>query len=265
MVLLLWCLRASAEGPRSAESALEVWAMAIGVGGVIRFRSVDDIVSEAPLEDVRTEALASALPWRTFRWHRGQQHFSGYWWSSTMGAHVVYESRLELARLVLADFDPTVEVIVAKPFLLESQVEGKVRRHVPDFLLLGGGRAVVVNVKPADHLAKAEVRATLEWAHRLLEERGWSTEVWSGTDPVVLGNVRFLAGFRRAVLFEPALLAAAEHAAPGRTVAATEMAVADRWPRALVRPGLLHLLWRDRLRADLSAVLDAGTVLAAAP
>jgi hypothetical protein len=138
-----------------------------------------------------------------------------------MGAHVVYESRLELARLVLADFDPTVEVIVAQPFLLESQVEGKVRRHVPDFLLLGVGRVVVVNVKPADRLAKPEVRATLGWAHRLLEERGWSTEVWSGTDPVVLGNVRFLAGFRRAVLFDPDLLAAAEDAAPGRTVAAT--------------------------------------------
>jgi hypothetical protein len=207
------------------------------MGSVVRFRSVDDIVSEAHLRDVRTEALASALPWRTFRWHRGQQHFSGYWWSSTMGAHVVYESRLELARLVLADFDPTVEVIVAQPFLLESQVEGKVRRYVPDFLLLGVGRVVVVNVKPADRLAKPEVRATLGWAHRLLEERGWSTEVWSGTDPVVLGNVRFLAGFRRAVLFDPDLLAAAEDAAPGRTVAATEMAVADRWPKALVRPG----------------------------
>ena len=36
--------------------------MGIGVGSVVRFRSVDDIVSEAPLRDVRTEALASALP-----------------------------------------------------------------------------------------------------------------------------------------------------------------------------------------------------------
>ena len=89
------------------------------------------------------------------------------------------------------------------------------------------------------------------------------TRVWSGTDPVVLGNVRFLAGFRRAVLFEPALLAAAEHAAPGRTVANRTW----RWPTdgPGPGPGLLHLLWRDRLRADLSAVLDAGTVLAAAP
>lgn len=30
---------------------------------------------------------------------------SGYFWSATMSAHVVYESRLELARLLLADFD----------------------------------------------------------------------------------------------------------------------------------------------------------------
>jgi hypothetical protein len=53
------------------------------------------------------------------------------YWSSTTGAHVVYESRLELARLLLADFDREVAGIAAQPFLVRE--EG--RRHVPDFLL----------------------------------------------------------------------------------------------------------------------------------
>jgi len=35
-----------------------------------------------------------------------------------MRAHVVYESRLELARLLLADFDRAVVTIVAQPFQL---------------------------------------------------------------------------------------------------------------------------------------------------
>jgi hypothetical protein len=51
----------------------------------------------------------------------------------TMGDHVIYESRLELARLLLADADPEVVGIAAQPFLLIEGVEVKPRRHVPDF------------------------------------------------------------------------------------------------------------------------------------
>jgi len=47
---------------------------------------------------------------------------------------VIYESRLELANLLLADFGPTVHRIVAQPFSLRAEVCGQVRRHVPDYL-----------------------------------------------------------------------------------------------------------------------------------
>jgi hypothetical protein len=50
-------------------------------------------------------ALYEATPWLTFRWYFGQRHYSGTWWSSTMRDHVIYESRLELSRLVLPNFD----------------------------------------------------------------------------------------------------------------------------------------------------------------
>jgi hypothetical protein len=33
-----------------------------------------------------------------------QAHVSGSYWAATTDGHVVYESRLELARLLLADF-----------------------------------------------------------------------------------------------------------------------------------------------------------------
>lgn len=55
---------------------------------------------------VHASWFAEAVPWRTFRWHRDQKHYSGFYWSATMRDHVIYESRLELARLLLADFDP---------------------------------------------------------------------------------------------------------------------------------------------------------------
>ncbi|MGP3924380.1 hypothetical protein [Streptomyces sp. 8N616] len=49
---------------------------------------------------------------------------------------MIYESRLELARLLFADFDPAMRSIVAQPFLLKAEVDGKLRKHIPDYLLI---------------------------------------------------------------------------------------------------------------------------------
>jgi len=69
---------------------------------------------------------------------------------ATTAGHVVFESQLELARLMLADFDVDVAAIYAQPFRLTATVDSVTRSHVPDFLLVSvGGTATVVN----DHLA----------------------------------------------------------------------------------------------------------------
>jgi hypothetical protein len=49
---------------------------------------------------------------------RRAEHYLGTYWSATEGRHVFYESRLELARLLFADFDRSVHRICAQPFLL---------------------------------------------------------------------------------------------------------------------------------------------------
>jgi hypothetical protein len=77
-----------------------------------------------------------AVPWRTFRWRHGQQRYSGTYWSSVMSGHVIYESRLQLTRLLYADFDRATGAVLAQPFLLSARVDGGKRRHVPDFLIL---------------------------------------------------------------------------------------------------------------------------------
>jgi hypothetical protein len=225
------------------------------------FRDAAGKESTADLALVRAEHLASGRPWRVFRWRPGQAHYSGWYWSATTGGHVVYESRLELARLLLADFDPRVTVIAAQPFLVTAPSGGRVRRHVPDFLLAGrDGGVCVVNVKPADQLAVSRVAEALAWAGEVFAARGWRHEVWSGADPVLLANVRFLAGYRY----------------PGRVDAGLVAAVMDRgdaaagigelegaWPGRAgeVRAAVLHLVWRGVFRADLSVPLSAGTVL----
>ena len=107
-------------------------------------------VVEVPAHRATHDLLRSALPFRTFRWHYGQRHYSGSYWSATMSAHVIYESRLELSRLLMADFDQSVKFIVAQPFLIRSRVQGVVRHHIPDYLLLTDANPVLVDVKRAN-------------------------------------------------------------------------------------------------------------------
>jgi hypothetical protein len=48
------------------------------------------------------DLLSEAMPWRTFRWYRGQKHYSGTYWSSTEAAHVIYDSVVVVARVSVA-------------------------------------------------------------------------------------------------------------------------------------------------------------------
>lgn len=205
--------------------------------------------------------LAQAAPWRTFRWYMDQRHYSGTYWSSTNTGQVIYESRLELARLMLADFDPTVTRIVAQPFLLTTVVNRRQRKHIPDFLLITNDVPAVIDVKPAWQLEKPKVRFTLDWTRKLVESRGWRYEVWSGPDIVELRNVRFLAGYRNPSLFDPLLLneLRGKHL-EGRTLGDAFDTAASR-PPALVRAAVLHMIWTSELAVDLSATLTRNTIL----
>jgi hypothetical protein len=229
----------------------------------LSYRDADGSERTFPFERVRTQDLATACPWRTFRSYRRQPFYSGMYWSATMGAHVVYESRLELARLLLADYDRAVVTIVAQPFQLSARIDGRRRRHVPDLLLQDGtGAATVVDVKPAGLLVEPTVARTLAWAGELIETCGWRFEVWSGCDRVLLTNVRFLAGYRRSWLFSEDLLHEVLAAVgDGDTIAAVERRLAPRRDARTVRPALLHLLWRGEVTADLHQMLGGATTL----
>ena len=83
----------------------------------VRFRTAPNVgASTVSLADADATVLAAARPWREFRWRGGQKHYSGSYWSATEGRHVIYESRLELARLLFSDFDRSVHRICAQPF-----------------------------------------------------------------------------------------------------------------------------------------------------
>lgn len=232
---------------------------------VVSLRMADGSEVHRPLRDVRARQVVAAVPWRGTRSTRGQAHYPGHYWSATTSSHVIYESRLELARLLIADFDPAVVAISAQPFWLRAQAGGRMRRHVPDFFLMRAGQsAQLVNVKPAAQLADREVAAALDWPGRLAREHGWDYEIWSGADPVYLANLRFLAGYRRPWLV-PAGVTDAVLAAfrPGDTFAALAgRAGLDHHP-GTARAAVLRLLWEQRLITGLHRHLDGDAVLEA--
>lgn len=218
------------------------------------------VVEDRAWSEVSVELLASAAPWRTFRWFKGQKHYSGIYWSATTKDHVIYESRLELARLLFADFDPSVRHIVAQPFLLKATLEGKDRRHIPDYLLITDQGPVVVDVKPLRRVSKPEVAFTFDWTREAVESRGWQYEVWNEPPQAKLENIRFLAGYRRAWLFDTDLLdelrgADLDGVPLGR--------ITSRIPRRAepqVRSAVHHLLWTHELLVDLDRPLDPSRV-----
>jgi hypothetical protein len=229
----------------------------------VSVRLGDGTVTERPLCQVTSGQVVSGAPWRKARSARGQVHYPGFYWSATTGGHVICESRLELARLLLADFDPDVTAIAAQPLLLRAQPGGRIRRHVPDFLLSCADRTVrVVNVKPAARLADPAIAEALAWPGKLFEARGWGYEVWSGADPVLLANVRFLAGYRRPGMPPDAVTAAVlGEVRPGERVGGLLDRLERFWPRPDAKAAVLRLLWQRSLSADLSLPLDAGSIL----
>lgn len=81
----------------------------------------------------------------------------GRYWSFKSCGHVAYESRLELARLLLADIAPVQQRFAAQPMQLVGVDGSPIRRHVPDFLIVRtDDRPLVVDVKPAQFAARPE-------------------------------------------------------------------------------------------------------------
>lgn len=228
----------------------------------VSYRRADDL-SEVTQEWAAAgiDELGAADPWRSFRWCRGQKHYSGTYWSSTVAGHVIYESRLEMARLLFADFDRHVRHIVAQPFLLRASVDRKPRKHIPDYLLLTDTGPVVVDVKPSRRLADPRVAFTFGWTREAVEARGWRYEVATEPPGIELANIRFLAGYRREWLFPPHLLVQLRSwNLDGASLNDAFNCLPNELPQR-VRSAVLHLLWRQELVIDLGKRLSAGTEL----
>jgi hypothetical protein len=200
------------------------------------------------------------LPVRRFRSRRGQRHLSGLWWSATTGGHVGFESWLERDHLLALDFDPAVAGIVSQPFWLRwADGSGGVMAHAPDyFARRADGSAVVLDCRPAERRKPRDLEK-FEATDRACAVAGWEYRLAGAADPVVTGNLRWLAGYRHPRHRVPAAAGVLRQVfrAPAPLMAGAE-AAGD--PIAVL-PVLFHLLWAGELSADLSLPLGEHTLV----
>jgi hypothetical protein len=239
---------------------LRVVGSAEGLLTEVLYVSGDGEAVTTTLGDVDEVRLLQGLPVRPARSHRGSTHYSGWFWSATQGAHLVFESRLEHDRLLMADFDPDVQVLATQPLWLQGSDRGVRRRHVPDVLVETRSGVVLADVKPAEFVKQPEVAAVLMWTARLCAMRGWRYEVWSEPDPAVLANLRLLSAARRTTPDAGSIATLATVHPDGCTIGEATRAVAalSITPARLT---VLWLLWAGRWTADLTRPLSDATVL----
>lgn len=246
---------------------LDAWSVPVDVddlGSAVAQVRRGESEEDVPVRLVSAALFPGSSPWRKFGSRKGQAHYPGAYWSAVAGGHVPYESRLELSFLLFADREPGARAIYAQPFRLAAAVGGRIRRHVPDFLVEDGdGGLTVVDVKPRRRLGDEKVKFTFGWTAGLAGKLGWGFGVFSEPEPGVLANVRFLSGYRRVRQFDPAVLEKTLSLAGGPLpLADLEAAVAGAaWSRSAARAHVLHLLWSGRLRADLGRPLSGSTLV----
>ncbi len=144
--------------------------------------------------NVASSRFESTLPVRSFFASPGKRNYEGSWWSSTVRAHVGFESLLEREFLMVADHDRDVVGIASQPFALlwPKDTEGA-RGHVPDFFVrLSDGRARVVDVRHPDRLASA--KRQFELTREFCGQIGWEYKVFTGLVEPFASNLRWLSG-----------------------------------------------------------------------
>lgn len=228
----------------------------------VRYRggSRDDVVTTLDAVDARQ--VAAGPPVRDFPVYVGRKNYSGYFWSATMGRHVVYESLLEQSWLWLADFAHEITSIAAQPMQVRGADGGRTRTRIPDFMCLTStGSVRVVDVKPAVMLRKDAVTESLAWMAAACRSRGWEYDVWTGPDPVVLRNVRWIAPARAPhVMARLEVASVLVSASSGGTFANLEAHLASS-DRRSPRLELLGALWLGALTTDLTIPLGPDSWL----
>jgi len=191
-------------------------------------------------------------PVRSFPSWKGQTNFPGLWWSSTMGRHVGFESWLERDLAMLLDYRRDVVAFSSQPFWLHWMTEDGPRRHVPDFFArCADGSTTVIDVRADD---RVDERAAAAFAATQVAcgQVGWRFER-VGALPAGFGrNLRWISRYRhcRYLGLDGVADAVVDAFAEARPLFEGAGEVGDT---LAVLPVVYHLLWQQRLMAELGA------------
>ena len=198
----------------------------------------------------------------TFPWYLGQKNYSGLYWCATERAMVGYESRLELSRLMMADFDRSVKRIVSQPFRIWGILSGERLLRIPDYLVITDDGPLVIDVTRTKKLDNPKFKRMLDRTRQVVEARGWRYEIANEPPKVEFLNIRFLAGYRREWLFADDILCEIRqsvHSAPVLSIG--DIVSHTKCSRPIALASLLHLLWRQELTIDITRTLSPTTTV----
>ncbi|MFD6161479.1 TnsA-like heteromeric transposase endonuclease subunit [Nocardia sp. NPDC060256] len=215
-----------------------------------------------PLAEVADVAFERVAPIRSIPSYQGQRNNPGFYWSASVGAHVEFESWLERDEAMALDFDVEMVGYAAQPFWL-LWTEGSQRRsHAPDFFARwADGGAVVIDCRPAQRIKPRDEVAFAATA-QACAEAGWRYRLVHGHDPIWLGNVRWLAGYRHPrYRVGPVAAALREAFGEPRPLIEGVRSVGD--PIAVL-PVLFHLVWCAELAVDLAVRLEGWSIVTGA-
>ncbi len=193
---------------------------------------------------------------------RGACNKRGWYYFATTGDLKWCESRWEMRVLRVLDHDPEVVGVGVQPFTLSYRDRKGSGSHTPDaFVRRSDGGGVVVDARPEPLTHTDAFRRQREATEAACREAGWTYWVASGFDPVFESNIEWLAAYRHA-LVDPVGCAGAvlDACSEAQQIGALVSAFP---PAALCRPVVGHLLWRNRLSADLSVALSDRSLVTA--
>lgn len=214
------------------------------------------------LRDAAGFAFEAVAPVRSFPSYRGQRNFPGFYYAACMDRHIGFESWLERDEAMAMDFDPQVSAFAPQPFRLSWNSGGTMKgSHTPDFFARRrDGAGVVVDCRPQERV-KDRDRELFEATAGLCALIGWEYRLVAGHDPVWLGNVRWLAGYRHGRFLDSVI---AQRLVQSFSEPAPLLdGVAGVGDPLAVLPVLYHLLWTGLLRADLAVRLEASSLVLA--
>ncbi|MEU8976047.1 TnsA-like heteromeric transposase endonuclease subunit [Streptomyces monashensis] len=194
----------------------------------------------------------------------GKRWGPGWWWSATTGGHVAHGSAAMVVQLMLLDRDPHVVALAGRPVRLlwrDRAQGGLVRSWVPQlFARYADGTGMLADCPGTPGAGGTAAQRAAVAVGAACARVGWAYRRLRAPDPVVVGNVRWLAGYRHpryrgAPQVEAAVL---EAFARPRPLVEGVRAVGNP---LVVLPVVYHALWAYRLQVLLERPLHAGVLV----